>query len=101
MMKRIAIVILVLLPVLFLGSTARVWADAAPTSQPSATLMAELQLQANEDIGRGNYAAAAVLPQKLSGILTDQPDQLGPVMEQLRVCRHQILAAASNPARPG
>jgi len=96
-MKRIAIAIVILL----IGSTARVWADAAPTSQPSATLIAELQLQANEDMSRGNYAAAAVLLQKISGMLTDQPDQLGPVMEQLRVCRHQILAAAARPALPG
>jgi hypothetical protein len=96
-MKRIiiAIVILAACPGL------RVWADASPTSQPSANLAPELQLEANEDMGRGNYAAAAVLLQKVSELLSDQPDQLGPVLEQLRMCRHQILAAASKSALPG
>ena len=83
----------------------RAWGDAAATSQPS-NLAAELQLEANEDMGRGNYLAAVPLLQKVSELLADQPDQLGPVMEQIRMCRHQILAAAdkaknaNNPNNP-
>src|SRR5580692_6364116 len=76
----------------------RVWADASPTSQPSSgTTINELQLQANETMGRGDYANALPLLQKVSELLVDQPDQLGPVLEQIRVCRHQMLAVASNP----
>jgi hypothetical protein len=72
-----------------------------PTSQPSPNLAAELQLQANEDMGRGDYAAAAVLLQKVIDLLKDQPDQVGPVMEELRVCRRQILNQANSGTLPG
>ena len=33
-------------------------------------------------------------------MLTDQPDQLGPVLEQIRVCRHQMLAGTAKPTTP-
>ena len=93
-MKKHAAVILLLV----VGLSARVWADASATSQPSnATLANELQLQANEDMGRSDYAAALPLLQKVSEMLADQPDQLGPVLEQIRVCRHQMLNAAAKP----
>jgi hypothetical protein len=93
-MKKHAAVILLLV----VGLSARVWADASATSQPSnATLANELQLQANEDMGRNDYAAALPLLQKVSEMLADQPDQLGPVLEQIRVCRHQMLNAAAKP----
>ena len=94
-MNKIVAVILLLV----VGTSARTWADASPTSQPSnATLANELQLQANEDMGRSDYAAALPLLQKVSEMLADQPDQLGPVLEQIRVCRHQMLNAAAKPA---
>ena len=84
---------------LLLGISALAWADASPTSQPSnATLANELQLQANEDMGRNDYAAALPLLQKVSEMLADQPDQLGPVLEQIRVCRRQMLMSAGKPA---
>src|SRR5450755_831538 len=73
-------------------------AVASPTTQPAATVMNELQLNANEDMGRGDYKSALPLLQKVSEMLADQPDQLGPVLEQIRVCRHQILNPAPNPA---
>jgi hypothetical protein len=60
----------------------------------------ELQLQANEDMGRGDYATALPLLQKVSEMLSDQPDQLGPILEQIRVCRHQMLNAAAKPIIP-
>jgi hypothetical protein len=83
---------------LTLGISVGAWADASPTSQPSnATLAGELQLQANEDMGRSDYAAALPLLQKVSEMLADQPDQLGPILEQIRVCRHQMLNAAAKP----
>jgi hypothetical protein len=87
-MKRIFTVILLA----GMTCSVRARADAPATSQPSnATLVGELELKANEDMGRKDWAAAAVLLQKVETLLADQPDQLGPIMEQLRVCRHQIL----------
>jgi hypothetical protein len=87
-MKRVFTIILLA----GLATSVRAWADAPATSQPSnATLVNELELKANEDMGRKDWAAAAVLLQKVEDLLKDQPDQLGPIMEQLRVCRHQIL----------
>ena len=75
-----------------------VWADASPATQPSSpTTVNELQLQANETMGRGDYKAALPILEKVSQLLVDQPDQLGPILEQIRVCRHQMLAVASNP----
>jgi len=99
-MKRI----LALLAMIVLVAGVRAWASS-PTSQPSdpsvsnATLANELQIQANEDMGRGNYAAAAVLLQKVETLVADQPDTLGLVMEQLRVCRHQVLVSSKNAAQ--
>jgi hypothetical protein len=82
---------------LFTAGTAL--ADASPTTQPAgATLVNELQLQANEDMGRNDYASALPLLQKVSELLADQPDQLGPILEQIRVCRHQML---NPPVKPG
>jgi hypothetical protein len=91
-MKRILTVMLLV----GLAVSSRARADAPATSQPSnATLAGELELQANEDMGRKDYAAAAVLLQKVETLLADQPDQLGPIMEQLRVCRKQVLNSKS------
>jgi hypothetical protein len=88
-----------------LATSVRAYGDTAPTSQPSgaasATLVNELELQANEDMGRKDWAAAAVLLQKVESLLTDQPDQQAPIMEQLRVCRHQILNATNDPTKTG
>jgi len=92
-------IIVVVLSGLFAAGT--VWADVSPTTQPtSATLINELQLQANEDMGRNDYASALPLLQKVSEMLMDQPDQLGPILEQIRVCRHQLLNPPANPAVP-
>ena len=86
-MKRIGIITILLAVGLSVNALA-----ASPTSQPSdPTLANQLQLQANEAMGRGDYAAAAVLLQKVEQLVADQPDVLGPVMEQLRVCRKQVL----------
>jgi hypothetical protein len=85
-MKRIGLII-----ILLLMGVSPVLAETA-TSQPSdSTLASQLQLQANEAMGRGDYAAAAVLLQKVEQLVADQPDVLGPVMEQLRVCRKQVM----------
>jgi hypothetical protein len=91
-----------------LGSCAIGLGEAAPTSQPSGAVpsgasVSELELNANEDMGRNDFKDALPLLQKVSEMLTDQPDQLGPILEQIRVCRHQILnpTPAAPPAQPG
>jgi len=90
-------IIVAILSGLFAAGT--VLADASPTTQPAgANLASELQLNANEDMGRGDYKSALPLLQKVSELLADQPDQLGPILEQIRVCRHQILNPTANPA---
>jgi hypothetical protein len=90
-MKRIAAITFSLI----LAMTLSAFADSATTQPTDPTLANKLQLQANEAMGRGDYAAAAVLLQKVEQLVSDQPDVLGPVMEQLRVCRKQVLAGNS------
>jgi hypothetical protein len=82
-------------------------ADAAPASQPSqspdaaseAVRLGQLRLLANQAMARGDYSAALPQLQKVSQMLTDQPDQLGPVLEDIRVCRRQI-ATGGKPIAP-
>jgi hypothetical protein len=79
------------------GGTAR---GAAPATQPAAIDSknpAQLQLAANEDMARNDFVDALPLLQKASESLSDQPDQMGPVLEQIRVCKHQI----ANGVKPG
>jgi hypothetical protein len=74
----------------------------AQTTQPSAdaavTSTAQLQLRANELLTKSDYANALPLLEKVAQGLSDQPDQLGPVLEEIRVCRKQIKLAAATPA---
>jgi hypothetical protein len=72
-------------------------ADVPATTQPDSTVLAnQLQILANEDMAKGDYAAAATLLQREEQLLQNQPDQLGPLLEQLRVCRKQV--SMGNPA---
>jgi len=73
-----------------------VWAQD-PATQPSVVTANQLQLRANEDMAKGDYAAALPLLQKVSQMLTDQPDQLGPVLEQIRVCQRQLNKSPAAP----
>ncbi len=78
----------------------------AQSTQPSAagavasadTSTAQLQLRANELLTKGDYAGALPLLEQVSVALSDQPDQLGPVMEEIRVCKRQIKQAAAGGA---
>jgi hypothetical protein len=70
-------------------------ADTAATQPSPAVTANELQLRANQDMARGDYAGALPLLEKASQLLSDQPDVLGPVLEQIRVCRRQIKANAT------
>jgi hypothetical protein len=74
-------------------------ADATPATQPDNTVLAgQMEILANEDMAKGNYAAAATILQRVEQLLIDQPDQLGPIAEQLRTCRRQISQGMANAA---
>jgi hypothetical protein len=66
---------------------------AAPTSQPAADRGA-LQIRANEEFNRGQYASALPILQQLADMSKDQPDSLGPIQEKIRVCQKNITPAA-------
>jgi hypothetical protein len=66
---------------------------AAPTSQPSADRGA-LEIRANEDFNRGQYASALPILQQLAELTKDQPDSLGQIQEKIRVCQKNITPAA-------
>ncbi|MDP9174932.1 MAG: DUF3299 domain-containing protein [Planctomycetota bacterium] len=72
------------------------------TTQPTPNVaVAELNLRANQAMARGDYASALPVLQKVSGLLTDEPDQLGPILEEIRMCRRQIANAAKSAAANG
>lgn len=75
--------------VLVLTFAVAVWAQ---TTQPSDD--AALELRANEEFARGNYAAARPLLEKLAVRNKDNPDKLGPIMEKVRVCERNMANGA-------
>ena len=50
----------------------------------------QLRLTANQAMARADYASAIPLLETVSGMVANQPDQLGPVLEQIRVCKRQM-----------
>lgn len=62
---------------------------AAPATAPSS-----LKVRANAAFTQGQYALALPLLQKLEAQLKDQPDRLGAIQEQIRVCQKEIATAA-------
>ncbi len=76
-------------------------ADASPTTQPDDTVLSnQLQILANQEMAKGNYVAAAALLQRDEQLLISQPDMLGPIAEQLRVCRRQISKGLTVSTQP-
>ena len=67
---------------------------AVPATQPAADRGA-LEIRANEEFNRGQYASALPMLQQLAGMSKDQPDALGPIQEKIRVCQKNITPAAS------
>jgi hypothetical protein len=81
---------------LFVG---RAGAESAAT-QPAADSAGQLQILANQALARNDYATALPILEKVSQLLSSQPDQLGPVMEEIRVCRRQIDKGAVAVVKP-
>jgi hypothetical protein len=61
---------------------------AAPSTAPST-----LEVRATTAFNNGQYALALPMLQKLSDQLKDQPDRVGQLKEQIRVCQAQIAQA--------
>lgn len=66
---------------------------AAQATQPSND--AALELRANEEFARGNYALALPMLQNLAVTHRNDPEKLGPIFEKIRVCERNI--AGGNP----
>jgi hypothetical protein len=73
----------------------------AQTTQPAAaassTLIvdrAALEIRANQEFSRGQYALALPMLRKLAEMTKDQPDALGPIEEKIRVCEKNLGNAA-------
>jgi hypothetical protein len=62
----------------------------SPTTQPAADAAPQLQILANQALARNDYLTALPILEKVKQLLDNQPDQLGPVLEEIRVCRRQI-----------
>jgi len=59
-----------------------------------------LNFRATQAYNQGRYAAALPLLQELAGTLIDSPEKLGPVEEQIRVCKKAMDAAKKQQADP-
>jgi len=75
----------------------------AQTTQSSASTDPKtLEFRANDAFARNQYAVALPLLQKLEQQLKDQPDKLGPVQEEIRVCQKNIaVSQAAVAVAPG
>ena len=81
---------------ILLLSTLLAAAPAAPATAPSS-----LEVRANTAFSNGQYALALPLLQKVADQYKSQPDRLGPVQEQIKVCQTQLAqAAAANGLAP-
>jgi len=68
-----------------------------PATQPAKADPAGLQLRANEAMARGEFAAALPMLIEVSKTLTDKPDELGSMLEQIRVCKRQLQNPVQQP----
>jgi hypothetical protein len=80
-------------------------APAAPAASTAATNSGQsaLETRALEDFTNGQYASALPELQKVADQLKDQPDRLGLIQEDIRVCQKQLSgnATANASAAPG
>src|SRR5438874_13148990 len=69
----------------------------AQTTQPAGG-SAALELRATEALNRGDYASALAILKKLAADDKDQPQKLGSINEQIRVCERNLAKVAVAPA---
>jgi len=70
---------------------------AQSTTQPALD-RGSLEIRANQEFNRGQYASALPMLQKLVDLSKDQPDALGPIQEKIRVCQKNISAPDASAA---
>ena len=80
-MTRIVIVLMILV-----ASSAAL----AQTTQPLTLDRNSLEIAANSQFNRGQYAMALPMLKKLADMTKDRPDLLGPIQEKIRVCEKNI-----------
>jgi hypothetical protein len=96
MFKRLSVLLLIVL--------AAAAITIAQSTQP--TDKAALELRANEEFNRGNYALALPMLEELAVLSKDKPQVVGPILEKIRVCNKNIAAgnrgagAAVGPRKP-
>ena len=76
---------------------------AAATQAAQAMTSAALEIRASQAFSRGEYAVALPLLQKVAAMYQDQPQRLGMIQEQIRVCQKQLpppSLPSTNPANP-
>jgi len=88
-MTRIVIVLIILV-----ASTAAL----AQTTQPLTLDRNSLEIAANSQFNRGQYAMALPMLKKLADMTKGQPEQLGPIEEKIRVCERNLTSTP--PAAP-
>ena len=74
----------------------------AQTTQPAAPNLdrAAMEIRANEDFNRGQYATALPMLMKLADMSKDKPDALAGIQEKIRVCVANLGSNALNGPRP-
>jgi hypothetical protein len=72
---------------------------AAQSTQPGD--VAAIELRARQAFARGEYASALPLLQELATDYKSSPDKVGPIQEQINVCRKAIAAASAQPVNSG
>jgi len=77
-------------------------AEEAKTSSSQDVDVAALQVRASQAVSAKEWATALPLLKKVAEKVKDQPERLGPIEEQIRVCEKNIAkqAKAGLPAKP-
>lgn len=68
-----------------------------PVASAASTLIvdrAALEIRANQEFSRGQYALALPMLRRLAEMSKDQPEALGPIEEKIRVCEKNLGNAA-------
>jgi hypothetical protein len=70
----------------------------AGTPAPAPATNGTLEVSAAEAFNKGDYAKALPMLKSFAATVKDQPDKVGMVQEQIRVCEKNLTAPATQPA---
>jgi len=80
---------------LILCTTTAAFGQAA--TQPAPATMAAMQVRATQAFNRGEYSLALPMLRKLATAYKDEPDKLGPIAEEIRVCEKNLANPPPDP----